>query len=114
STGGGVMLGATEWLLIVFAALVAVTAVFLVGVWQFGSGLDQKSAFAARNPRSEADRAERRPLAVLDRVLRRTGFGKFVHRRMLAAGMTMRTSTFVVIMALAMVTTVALTWHYLA
>lgn len=104
----------TLHLLLAIGALVVVLAIAVLGVWQFGSGLDQKGQYAARSPRLEAERMATLPLATLDRWLRRTTFGGYIHRRLQAAGLGMRLSLFFGMMIGTAVVAVFVAWHYLA
>lgn len=108
------MTNTTLHLLIAIGSFLVVIAIALLGVWQFGSGLDQKGLVAARNPRTDAERERHRPMAVLDRMLRRTNFGGYVHRRILASGVNVRASTFLVLLTVVVIAVVLLAWRYLA
>ncbi|MPY80347.1 MAG: hypothetical protein GEV04_18185 [Actinophytocola sp.] len=100
--------------LVPIGALVAVLAIALLGVWQFGGGLDQKGLLAAGNPISEAERHARRPLGRLDRALARTALGHSVGRRIAAAGVHVRVSTFLLALCLVAVGAVVGAWRWLA
>lgn len=104
----------TERLLLALGLLVIVTGIALLGVWQIGSGLDQKGMLAARNPRSTAERLERSVRARIDRTLHRTTVGRYIERRLAAAGVRMKPSTFVVLLAAATVGSVFFAWKALA
>lgn len=101
-------------LLIALLLLVLVMVVALVGVWQYGRGLDQKGQVAARGPRSGTEALAGRTVASLDRVVRRTTFGGYVQRRITSAGADIRVSTFLVLLTLTVAITVVLAWRFLA
>lgn len=103
-----------ERLFLVFALLLVVITVALLGVWQFGTGLDQKGQVAARNPRTSAERAERSLLMRLERWLRRTSLGGYTQRRLVAAGMGMKVSTFFALLVAVAVGGVVFTWQVFA
>lgn len=101
-------------LLLSISLLVVVLTVGVVGVWQFGVGLDQKGQYAARNTRLSAESMSRKPIAVLDRWLRRTNFGGYLHRRLSAAGLGISVSVFTALALIIALCVVAFAWHYLA
>lgn len=104
----------SERLAIALGLLLLTIVIALLGVWQYGSGLDQKGLVAARNPRTEAERRARRPSVVMDRMLRRTALGGYVQRRLNAAGTDMHVSTFLFLLTCSAVVGVVLAWRYLA
>lgn len=104
----------TTRMLLAVGLLVLVIVVFLVGIWQFGRGLDQKVEYAARGHRVEMKEMSKAPLAVLDRWLRRTNLGGYVHRRLSAAGMNVSVTVFLALMTVTSVGAVVLAWRYLA
>lgn len=100
-------------LLITIGLFVLVIAIALLGVWQFGRGLEQRAEVAARNTRLDAER-RRGPMTWLDQMLRRTRIGGYVHRRITNAGASIRVSTFLLLLLASTVVVVVLVWHYLA
>lgn len=104
----------TERLALAVGLLVVVLVVAVVGIWQFGKGLDQKGQYAARGSRMDRDGMSRSPAVAIDRWLRRTNLGSFLHRRLQAAGLTMTVTVFLTLMVLSVAATVVLAWRYLA
>lgn len=100
--------------LLPIAATVLALGIALLGVWQYGRGLDQKGTLAARNPLTDAERRARRPMARLDKALTRTALGQSVGRRIAAAGVQIRVSTFLMTLLLVAVGAVMAAWRWLA
>lgn len=107
-------MGMYEKLALAIGLLVVVLAIALFGVWLFGSGLDQKGVLAARNPRTAAEQAERSILMRTERALARTAMGGYIRRRIAAAGMTMRVTTFLLCLTIASAAGVLFAWKTLA
>lgn len=84
------------------AGILAVVLAF--GVWavyEFSSGYEQRRALAARSALDAAESRANSPLGRFDRAFRRTDLGKYVAKRLTAAGMRTRPANFVLLMTVA-------------
>jgi tight adherence protein B len=79
----------------VVLALMAVLVLAVLGVWEFGRGLDQRREVAVRGMRGYDDRRVASALDRMDARLRRTTLGRQLARRIAASGVRIRVSTFV-------------------
>ncbi|MFI0351597.1 type II secretion system F family protein [Actinomadura sp. 9N407] len=80
---------------LILLALLVVLALVVWAAWEFGRGLDQRKEQAVRGARGYEDRRMATALDRWDARLRRTTLGRQVSRRLLAAGVRIRLSTFV-------------------
>ncbi|WP_030172639.1 type II secretion system F family protein [Spirillospora albida] len=80
---------------LILLSLTLVLALAVLGVWQFGSGLDQQREQAARGARGFGERSMATRLDRWDARLRRTALGRQINRRLTASGLRVRLSIFV-------------------
>lgn len=86
------------------AGILALVLAFVVwAVYEFASGWEQRRALAARSALDDAEARANSALGRFDAVFRRTDLGRYVGRRLTAAGMRTRASTFVLMMTVAVV-----------
>lgn len=91
--------GITPWILA--AVLAAAFAVGLVGLRGYVSGVEQRRLLAERSALDEVEHRANSLLVRLDRRLRRTRPGRSVERRIAAAGLRVRVSTFLLLLGAA-------------
>lgn len=96
---------------LVFAGLLLTTALFLWAVWELGSAADHRRALAQRSALYEAERRANTPMARLNSRLRTTDAGRQLEQRLIRSGVSMRVGTFAVLLGVAVLITVLLTWN---
>jgi tight adherence protein B len=95
--------------------ILAVTlAIAIWAVYDLAMGWQQRRTLRGRTALDDVERRAESLLGRLDTRLRRTDFGRLVGRRLTAAGMRTRVSTFVLLMALGFVIALYLIGSYLA
>lgn len=87
----------------VIGTLMLTLAFAVWAVYEFASGWEQRRALVTRSALDEAEARANSPLGRFDAMFRRTEFGRYVAKRITMAGMRMRASTFVLLMAVAVV-----------
>jgi tight adherence protein B len=87
----------------VLGILATTLALAVWSAYEFASGWDQRRALVARSTLDEAEARANTLMARFDAWYRRTDLGKYVGRRLTAAGMRTRASTFTMLMVLAAV-----------
>ncbi|MEO3822520.1 type II secretion system F family protein [Actinomadura sp. B10D3] len=80
---------------LILLSMTVVLVIGVLGVWQFGSGLDQQRELVARGARGFTERSMATRLDRWDARLRRTALGRQVYRRLAASGLRIRLSVFV-------------------
>ncbi|GAA1561756.1 type II secretion system F family protein [Actinomadura kijaniata] len=83
---------------IVLLSLFVTLVIAILGIWQFGMGLDQQREQAARGSRGFNERKMATRLDRWDARLRRTTIGRQINRRIAASGLRVRLSIFVLTM----------------
>ncbi|WP_067830975.1 type II secretion system F family protein [Actinomadura kijaniata] len=83
---------------IVLLSLIVTLVFAILGIWQFGMGLDQQREQAARGSRGFNERKMATRLDRWDARLRRTTIGRQINRRIVASGLRVRLSVFVLTM----------------
>lgn len=81
------------------ALLAVVLAVGVLALRELFLGYQQQRALASRTALDEAERRANNPLVRLDTRLRRTYLGRMIERRIVAAGVQIRVSTFLLAIA---------------
>jgi tight adherence protein B len=101
-----------------YPAILLILAVTLsIAIWavyDLAMGWQQRRTLRGRTALDDVERRAESLLGRLDTRLRRTDFGRLVGRRLTAAGMRTRVSTFVLLMALGFVIALYLIGSYLA
>lgn len=98
------MTGLTSWgPQAIAVGLVLALAVGIFGLWEYAKGAEQRRLLASRSALDEAERRAGSLLVRLDRRLRRTQLGRSVGRRIAAAGLRVRVSTFLLLLSAAAV-----------
>jgi len=104
---------ALPWPVIVVTLAVTLAAA-VVAVHEQAAAWEQRRRFAARSALDEAERRANSLTARLDARLRRTDLGRAIGRRIAAAGLRVRVSTFLLLMLLSGSAAVFLIGRYLA
>lgn len=99
---------------IVAVALVVALAVAILGLWEYAGGTEQRRLLASRSALDEAERRANSLAVRVDRRLRRTQLGRSVGRRIAAAGLRIRVSTFLLLLGAAALAAVYVTGVLLA
>ncbi|MQA85133.1 MAG: hypothetical protein GEV03_11030 [Streptosporangiales bacterium] len=86
--------------------LVLALAVGMAGLWEYGKGAEQQRLLASRSALDEAERRANSLMVRLDHRLRRTQLGRSVGRRITAAGLRIRVSTFLLLLVAAAVASI--------
>jgi len=85
-----------------------------LGFYTFATGSGEQRRLAARGMLDDAERVANGPLARFDTRLRRTELGRYVGRRIAAAGLKVRVSTFLLLMIVAAIVAVFAIGNFLA
>lgn len=88
------------------ALLVVVLVIAILALREFFHGFEQQRALASRSALDEAERRANNPWVKLDVWVRRTQVGILVERRIVASGVRIRVSTFLLMIAIAAIATI--------
>ncbi|GAB3454363.1 type II secretion system F family protein [Streptomonospora sediminis] len=99
---------------VILSAALVVICLFVVGLVIYIDGSVQRRQLASRSALHEVERRANTPLARLDVLLRRTEPGQRIEYRLARAGVKVKVSTFVSLMAAAAVLAVVFVWQALA
>jgi Flp pilus assembly protein TadB len=103
-----------NYTLAILLATIVTLAVAVWGVSVFLDGVAQRRLLASRSALAEVERRAGTPMARLDVRLRRTEFGRQIQLRLARAGVRMKVSSFVLLVAASAVAAVVIVWQVLA
>lgn len=100
------------WMIgVLFAAILIIG---IIGLLDFFHGYEQQRELASRTALDEAERRANSLPVRMDASLRKTRLGKSVERRLVASGVKIRLSTFMLMISVAMLAAIYLIWILLA
>lgn len=104
----------TWQILALLGGTAAVLGLVLWSLWEFITSAEQRRFLAARSALAQVEYNASTPMARLDSALRRTAWGRQLHRRITRSGTDVQLSTFVVLLVGGSLLAVVLVWQILA